>query len=151
MGRLISALVLALLWCAAAPAQEVEREATYRQSAEVLARYPDLALRLDTPALQAGRTDFTSQAEMEAYLAALKARVPSLVLGSLGRSQQGRDLPYLVFTREGLSDPAAIVALGRPILWFIGQQHGNEPAGGEAMLALSTMLAEGTSKTFSTG
>ncbi|MBV8823694.1 MAG: M14 family metallocarboxypeptidase, partial [Hyphomicrobiales bacterium] len=50
---------------------------------------------------------------------------------------------YLIFTKEGLTDPPAIVALGRPILWFIGLQHGNEPAGGEAMLALAASLADG--------
>ncbi|HEV3184100.1 MAG TPA: M14 family metallopeptidase [Xanthobacteraceae bacterium] len=131
-----------------APAQDIDRAAEYRQSAAVLARYPDVPMALEAPALQPGRTDFTSQAEMEAFLAALKARVPDLTLGSLGRSQQGRDIPYLVFTKEGLADAVAIVALGRPILWFIGLQHGNEPAGGEAMLALAAMLADGDLKPF---
>jgi Zinc carboxypeptidase len=126
-----------------ASAQELDREAEYRQSPAVLARYPDVPMMIDTPALTPGRSAFTSQAEMEAYLAALKARIPGLVLGSLGRSAQGRDIPYLIFTKEGLTDPAAIVALGRPILWFIGFQHGNEPAGGEAMLALAARLADG--------
>jgi hypothetical protein len=129
-------------------AQELDRAAEYRQSAAVLARYADVPIALDAPALKPGRTAFTSQAEMEAWLAALKARLPGLVLGSLGRSQQGRDIPYLVFTKEGLSDPAAIVALNRPILWFVGLQHGNEPAGGEAMLALVAMLADGELKSF---
>jgi Zinc carboxypeptidase len=124
-------------------AQELDRAAEYRQNAAVLARYPDVPIVLDTPALTPGRTDFTSQAEMEAYLAALKARAPHFMLGSLGRSAQGRDIPYLVFTKEGLADTAAIVALGRPILWFIGLQHGNEPAGGEAMLALAARFADG--------
>jgi len=132
-----------LAFAGAAFAQELDREAEYRQSAAVLARYPDVPIVLDTPALAPGRSAFTSQAEMEAYLAALKARVPGLVLGSLGRSAQGRDIPYLIFTKEGVTDPAAVVALGRPILWFIGFQHGNEPAGGEAMLALAARLADG--------
>ncbi|HML13624.1 MAG TPA: M14 family zinc carboxypeptidase [Xanthobacteraceae bacterium] len=132
-----------LAFADAAAAQELDRGAEYRQNAAVLARYPDVPMALDTPALAPGRTDFTSQAEMEAYLAALKVRVPALVLGSLGRSAQGRDIPYLVFTKEGLTDAAAIVALGRPILWFIGLQHGNEPAGGDAMLALAARLADG--------
>jgi Zinc carboxypeptidase len=144
MGRLLPLLVLLVLSAWPLSAQELDRAAEYRQNGAVLARYPDVPMALDTPALAPGRTDFTTQAEMEAYLAALKARVPGLVLATLGRSAQGRDIPYLLFTKEGLSDPAAIVALGRPILWFIGLQHGNEPAGGEAMLALATRLAEGT-------
>jgi len=143
MGRLLPLLVLVALSASPLSGQELDREAEYRQGAAVLARYPDVPMTLDTPALAPGRTDFTTLAEMEAYLAALKARVPGLVLGSLGRSAQGRDIPYLLFTKEGLGDPAAVVALGRPILWFIGLQHGNEPAGGEAMLALAASLADG--------
>ena len=129
-------------------AQEIDRAAEYRQSAAVLARYPDVPIALDTPALRPGRTAFTSQAEMETYLAALKARVPGVMLGSLGRSAQGRDIPYLIFTKEGLTEASAIVPLGRPILWFIGLQHGNEPAGGEAMLALAARLADGALQPF---
>jgi hypothetical protein len=147
VGRFLPLLML-LTVAGAALAQELDREAEYRQSAAVLARYPDVPIALDTPALKPGRDAFTSQAEMEAYLAALKARVPGLVLGSLGRSAQGRDIPYLVFTKEARTDTAAIVALGRPILWFIGLQHGNEPAGGEAMLALATRLADGLLQTY---
>jgi Zinc carboxypeptidase len=146
MRRLLPIFTLLTIIAPPAPAQELDHAAEYRQSAAVLARYADLPIALDAPALAPGRTDFTSQAEMEAWLATLKARVPGLVLGSLGRSQQGRDIPYLVFTNEGLADAGAIVALGRPILWFIGLQHGNEPAGGEAMLALIAMLAEGDLK-----
>jgi hypothetical protein len=148
MKRSLPLLAVVALVALPALAQELDRAAEYRQSAAVLARYADVPIALDTPALAPGRKDFTSQAEMEAWLAALQARAPGLVLGSLGRSQQGRDIPYLVFTKEGLSDPAAIVALGRPILWFIGLQHGNEPAGGEAMLALAGMLADGDLKPF---
>ena len=129
-------------------AQELDRAAEYRQSAAVLARYPDVPVALAAPALKPGRTDFTSQAEMEAYLAALKARVPGLVLGSLGRSAQGREIPYLIFTKEGLTDAPAIRAHDRPILWFIGLQHGNEPAGGEAMLALAAKLTDGALKAY---
>jgi hypothetical protein len=55
-------------------------------------------------------------------------------------------VPYLVFTAEGLADPAAVRALGRPIVWLIGGQHGNEPAGGEAMLAVAHGLAGGELK-----
>jgi hypothetical protein len=52
-------------------------------------------------------------------------------------------MPYVLFTREGLSDLGRIRALDRPVVWLMGHQHGNEPAGGEAMLAVASALADG--------
>jgi hypothetical protein len=141
-------IALAGIFSLSALGHELDREAIYRQNPAVLAHYHDLPIALETPALKPGRNDFTSQDEMESYLSRLKERVPGLVLDSLGTSQNGRAIPYLLFSHEGLAAPADIVALNRPILWFIGQQHGNEPAGGEAMLALATMLAEGELKQY---
>ena len=115
----------------------------YRQSPEVLARYPDVAVRLDTPALAPGRTSSTSQEELETFILKLARPDAPIVVQTLTTTPQGRALPMLYFTRERLTEPAAIRATGRPIVWLIGQQHGNEPAGGEAMLALAKALAEG--------
>jgi len=123
-----------------------ERPQTYRQPQAVLARLPDIPIALDAPGLAPGRTTFTSQDEMLAHLAAIKARAPGVFLGSLGRTAQGRDIPWLIFTKEGLQDPAAVRRLNRPVVWLVGQQHGNEPAGGEAMLALASALADGELK-----
>lgn len=123
--------------------QEPQPNAPYRQPAAVLARLADVPIALDAPGLAPGRTAFTSQDEMLAHLAAIKARAPGVFLGSLGRTPQGRDIPWLIFTAEGLQDPAAVARLNRPVVWLIGQQHGNEPAGGEAMLALASALADG--------
>ncbi|HEY8383367.1 MAG TPA: M14 family metallocarboxypeptidase [Microvirga sp.] len=118
----------------------------YQQSPAVLERYRDVPLRLDAPGVQPGRTGFTTQDEMIAHVDGLKARAPHMHRGTLGQSQQGREMPYLVFTQDGRSDPAAIRSLNRPVIWLIGQQHGNEPAGGEAMLALAAALADGELK-----
>lgn len=115
----------------------------YRQSPAVLAHYPDVPITLDAPGLVAGREDFTSQQELEAFVAALAQSSRRISVGTLGTSQQGRNVPYLIATAEGLSDPAGIVALNRPIVWLIGLQHGNEPAGGEAMLVVAAALARG--------
>lgn len=120
-----------------------ERPQAYRQPPAVLARLPDVPIVMDAPGLAPGRTTFTSQDEMLAHLAAIKARVPGVFLGSLGRTAQDRDIPWLIFTKEGLQDPAAVARLNRPVVWLVGQQHGNEPAGGEAMLALASALADG--------
>src|SRR4051794_1730286 len=136
---------LALGWLAGcvfpAAAQDLGRYDHYRQSAAVLAHYPDVPIQLDAPGLAPGREDFTSQQELETFVAALAQSSRRIVAGTLGRSQQGRNIPYLVATAEGLSDPASILALGRPIVWLIGLQHGNEPAGGEAMLGVASALA----------
>src|SRR5476649_2495555 len=116
----------------------------YRQSAAVLAHYPPVAdVRLDSPAFRTPEPTLTSQEAMADFLAALVKDSPRARLSSLGRSTEGRDIPMLYLTAEGLDDPAAIRALGRPVVWLIGQQHGNEPAGGEAMLALASALAKG--------
>lgn len=122
---------------------QTEARTPYRQTPAVLARLVDVPIAMDAPGLAADRTDFTSQAEMETHLRGLKARAPGLYLGSLGQTAEGRDLPWLVFTAEGLQDLSAVRRLNRPIIWLVGQQHGNEPSGGEAMLALASALADG--------
>ena len=120
-----------------------EARTPYRQTPAVLAVLADVPITLDAPGLTPGRTEFTSQTEMEAHLRGLKVRTPGLYLGSLGQTAEGRDLPWLVFTAEGLQDLAAVRRLNRPVIWLMGQQHGNEPSGGEAMLALASALADG--------
>ncbi len=146
MIRRAACLVLVALAGPAAAQVDVPRAGEYRQSPAVLARYGDVPVSLTAPALAPGRAALTDQAEMEAFLADLAARHPTLRLSSLGRSIEGRDIPVIIATAEGLSDPAAIRALGRPVVWLVGQQHGNEPAGGEAMLAVAHALAEGELK-----
>lgn len=134
--------LMALLGAAPALAQEEGKVADYKQSEAVLARYKPVPIPLATPSLTRGTPGLTTQAELDAFVADLAAKAPGqVVLGSLGKSQQGRDLPYLIFSKEGAGNAAALRALGRPIVWFVGQQHGNEPAGGEAMLALASDLA----------
>ena len=129
-----------------ANAQEPTSRQRLHQSPPVLARYPDIGITLDTPALRYGRTTLTSQTEMEAVIDDLvsvpksSAHAAKLELGiTPGRNK----LLALMLSREVVKTPAQLAGLGRPIVWLIGQQHGNEPAGGEAMLALAKALANG--------
>jgi hypothetical protein len=98
---------------------------------------------LDSPAFAAATPSLTSDDALVGFLTTLAGASRRLRLSSLGQSQQGRDLPLIYLTREGLDDPLAIARLDRPVIWLIGQQHGNEPAGGEAMLALAAALSSG--------
>jgi hypothetical protein len=111
----------------------------YREADEVAARYPDPDVIYTTPAFATAKQDFTSQSEMMAYLRQLAERAPAMQLDAEARSQQGRELPILLFSH----DQQAVGSGAKPVALIIGQQHGNEPAGGEAALALAQRLGEG--------
>ncbi len=140
----LRALVLCLMATAAVAQERPAAPSDYRQTAAVLAHYPVVAdMHLDSPAFRAAEPSLTSQEAMAGFLAALARDSDKARVASIGRSTQDRDIPIVYLTAEGLADPAAIRRLGRPVIWLIGQQHGNEPAGGEAMLALASALAKG--------
>lgn len=112
------------------------------QSDAVRQRFADIPIAISAPSLAPGHQGFTSDAEMNAFFEALKSRQAPMQILPIGRSPQGRGMSALLFTAEGLGTFAEARALSRPVLWFVGHQHGNEPAGGEGMLALAAYLAE---------
>lgn len=118
------------------------------QSEAVRRRFGDVPIAVSAPSLAPGHQGFTSESEMITFLEGLKARNPQMQILPIGRSPQGRAMSVLLFTAEGRASFAEARALGRPVLWFVGQQHGNEPAGGEAMLALAAYLAEPEARRF---
>lgn len=106
----------------------------------VAARFPDPAVAYPTPAFAAGRTTLPSHDEAEAFAAAVAARAPHTVtVERVGTSQQGRAMTLVTLAAPG--GPSA----ARPSVLILAQQHGNEPAGGEAALALIDRLAGDTS------
>lgn len=110
----------------------------YVESAAVIARYPDPDVVIATPGLRAGRTDFTSHEELLAFIEALTRQ--GAASRNIGRSQEGRAIPLLVFARGAGAQPAELAKSHKPTVLIIGQQHGNEPAGGEAALAFASRL-----------
>ncbi len=116
----------------------------YRQSPAVQQRYGDVAIPLKSPYFLDRRTDFTDHAAMMSFLRKLALESGGrAVLLSAGQSQQGRDIPLLLFTAEGdRTLEASAQRKERPVIWFMGLQHGNEPAGGEGLLALAAELTQ---------
>ncbi|WP_293430105.1 M14 family metallocarboxypeptidase [Piscinibacter sp.] len=106
-----------------------------------MARFPDPAVRYATPA-------FTSNAELQAQLRELvreaKAAGSRAQLLVAGVSQTGQPIEALLLSRQADLEPAALRASGRTTVLLIGQQHGDEPAGAEALLALAHSLAQGS-------
>jgi len=117
-------------------------------SAAVAARFPAPSVVYSTPGLQEGRSSFTSNAEIQTWLRDLTASAagaPGLKAAvlNIGSSQRGEALEALVLTRAAGTDAAALLASGRPTVLLLGQQHGDEPAGSEALLVLARELSQG--------
>lgn len=99
----------------------------------VAARFPDPPLRYDTPGLREGRDEYTTPQEMANLLRTLAERPGGPRLLDVGRSSVGRAIEALHFSRGP----------GRPLVLLVGQQHGDEPAPAEALLALAQQFGRG--------
>jgi Zinc carboxypeptidase len=134
---------------AAVPAASAPAAASAVESPGVAARFPDPAVTYRTPAFEPGRSAFTGNAELRGLLRGLvrdaqgSADPTSVRLLQLGSSQSGVPLEALHFSRE----PVALAATGvlarapRPVVLLVGQQHGDEPAGSEALIVVAQALA----------
>lgn len=116
----------------------------------VVLRFPDPAVTYRTPAFEPGRTAFTSNAELSALLRGLvrdgrgAPGGTTVRLLTLGNSQAGVPLEALLFTRYPDPSPAALARGARPTVLLVGQQHGDEPAGAEALIVIAQELAQGS-------
>ncbi len=101
-------------------------------------------MRLQTIAEQTGYRATSTHAEVMAFIAALEQQAsPLLRVSSFGQTPQGRDLPVLILSSAGVSDPAAARALGRPVVLLQNCIHAGEVEGKEAVLMLVRDLING--------
>ena len=119
------------------------------ESAALAARFPDPDVRYRTPAFEPGHDGFTSNAELRALLQGLVSDdtggpgATRVRLKWLGSSQAGVPLEALHFTRSTAAEQLPAVNTARPTVLLIGQQHGDEPAGAEALIVIAQELAHG--------
>lgn len=113
----------------------------------VAARFAEPATQYSTPGLTPERRSFTTNAELGQWLrdvASAAPRGPTLTsILSLGTSQRGEPIWGLLLTRAKDTDVASLEANDRSTVVLIGQQHGDEPAGSEALLVIARELAQG--------
>ncbi len=102
---------------------------------------------LVTPAERTRYRETSTHAEVGSLCAAIARRCPSRVrLLSMGRTPEGRDLPFLVLASDGAFTPAAARRKGRAVVMVQANIHAGEVEGKESvlMLARETALAART-------
>lgn len=90
------------------------------------------------PRTRAERTSYleTSRyADVISFLDSLHGR-SELAFGSIGTTNEGRAIPYVVASRPRVSTPEEARRLNRPIVYVQGNIHAGEVEGKEALLAL---------------
>ncbi len=97
--------------------------------------------RFPTPLEKAEGDVLTSYEDMMSFLGELHAGTGAFTLDTIGTSVEGRSLVLLHFTGGG--EGASAAAGDRVKVLMYAQQHGNEPSGKEASMALARDIATG--------
>jgi hypothetical protein len=91
------------------------------------------------PLTRAERTNFqeTSRyADVVQFIDSLKLLGAKIAVGSIGKTSEGRELPYVIASRPLVSTPTEAQRLDRPIVYVQGNIHAGEVEGKEALLSL---------------
>ncbi len=79
--------------------------------------------------------------DVRKFLDSLESMRLPLAFGSIGKTTEGRDIPYVIASRPAVATPAETKRLQRPIVYVQGNIHGGEVEGKDALLALVRDLA----------
>jgi hypothetical protein len=102
------------------------------------------ARRADPPRTAAETSDYKTTSkydEVVAFCKTLAKQSPRVRLGSLGRSHQGRDLPFLVIADPPIATPEEAARSKKLIVFSFANIHAGEVDGKEALLMLARELA----------
>lgn len=106
-------------------------------AAMLTSQVPRLASAQQTRAERSAYTETSTHADVVAFIDSLEKAYPNaFVRGEIGRSGQGRVLPYLLISRPLARDAQEARRSGKPIVYVQGNIHGGEVEGKEALLAL---------------
>lgn len=103
------------------------------------ARYQPFKLDGKRPLTRAERTNFAETslyADVIMFIDSLKTLGAQIETGSIGKTTEGRDLPYVIASRPLISSPEEARRLGRPVAYIQANIHSGEVEGKEAMLAM---------------
>jgi len=91
------------------------------------------------PLTRAERTNFTETSHYDdvvRFIDSLKTLGAKIVTGSIAKTVEGRELPYVIASRPLISTPAQARRLNRPVAYIQANIHAGEVEGKEAMQSL---------------
>jgi hypothetical protein len=81
------------------------------------------------------------------FIGELQKRANKLRVESFGKTEEGRDLPLMIFADPPVAQPREARASGKPVVFIQANIHAGEVEGKEAMLHLSRRIATGDLRT----
>jgi hypothetical protein len=103
------------------------------------ARYQPSALVGKRPLTRPERTSYAETslyADVVHFIDSLVVLGARIERGSIGRTAEGRELPYVIASRPLITTPEEARRLGRPVAYIQANIHSGEVEGKEAMLAM---------------
>ncbi|MFL5607428.1 MAG: M14 family metallopeptidase, partial [Gemmatimonadaceae bacterium] len=94
-----------------------------------------------TRAERSGYLETSRYADVIVFLDSLKARGAPYAFGSIGKTVEGREIPYVIASRPLVRTPAQARRTGKPIVYVQANIHAGEVEGKEALQALLRDLA----------
>ncbi|HEY7393547.1 MAG TPA: M14 family zinc carboxypeptidase [Gemmatimonadaceae bacterium] len=91
------------------------------------------------PLTRAERTGFTETSHYDdvvAFIDSLKKLGAKISTGSIAKTVEGRELPYVIASRPLITTPAEARRLNRPVAYIQANIHAGEVEGKEAMLSM---------------
>lgn len=133
----LAVLSLAAVGCLSALPLAAQQTDTHSIPAK--SRYTRASYAGKRPLTRAERTGFLETSHQEdvlVFIDSLKKLGAKIATGSIGKTFQGRELPYVIASRPLITTPAAARAANRPVAYIQANIHGGEVEGKEAMLAM---------------
>ena len=80
------------------------------------------------------------------FIGELQKRTPLLRVESFGKTEEGRELPLMIFADPPVAQPRESLASGKAVIFIMANIHAGEVEGKEAILHLSRRIAFGDLK-----
>jgi hypothetical protein len=122
-------------WASVVPAQQPVDEYSIPQKS----KYSLQSFVGKRPLTRAERTNFAETSRYEdvvSFIDSLKALGARISTGSIGKTIEGRELPYVIASRPLVTSPAEARRLNRPVAYIQANIHAGEVEGKEAMQSL---------------